>query len=301
MPIAARDTALAFLRRHPRAKEAALSTLNRANLLLVDYPVRPEPRYGWGKPAHPGLVEIIGARRDRYRELLGAFAAHAPQLALVEHEPADPSQPAWTSRFMSGLDAAAIYAFVLSRRPALYVEVGSGNSTKFARRAIADGGLETRIVSIDPNPRAEVDAICDEVVRRPLEEVDLTLFDRLGPGDVLFVDDSHRSFMNSDVTVSFVDVLPRLRAGVLVGFDDIYLPEDYPPEWRHRYYSEQYLLAAFLLAGGGGLQIELPCAFVTRDPELSAFARRIVPSSVDAFGTTFWLEISSSNGAPRHP
>ncbi len=31
---------------------------------------------------------------------------------------------------------------------------------------------------------------------------------------------------------------------------DIFLPDDYPPEWADRYYSEQYLLAAWLLGGG---------------------------------------------------
>lgn len=49
--------------------------------------------------------------------------------------------------------------------PATYLEVGSGNSTRFARRAITVHGLRTRIVSIDPEPRAVVDELCDEVVR----------------------------------------------------------------------------------------------------------------------------------------
>jgi len=57
------------------------------------------------------------------------------------------------------------------------------------------------------------------------------------------VDNSHRCFQNSDVTVVFLDVLPRLRSGVIIYIDDVYLPYDYPPEWSMRYYSEQYLLA----------------------------------------------------------
>ena len=57
--------------------------------------------------------------------------------------------------------------------PATFLEVGSGNSTKFARRAIEDHGLRTRIVSIDPEPWAEIDGLCDEVLRAPAEEVDL--------------------------------------------------------------------------------------------------------------------------------
>jgi hypothetical protein len=61
-----------------------------------------------------------------------------------------------------------------------------------------DQGLQTSVTSIDPQPRAEVEALCDRAVRRPVETVDLALFDELEAGDILFVDNSHRSFMNSN-------------------------------------------------------------------------------------------------------
>ena len=49
-------------------------------------------------------------------------------------------------------------------------------------------------------------------------------------------------------TVFFLEVLPRLPRGVTVVVHDIFLPYDYPGHWRRKYYSEQYLLAAHLLA-----------------------------------------------------
>jgi hypothetical protein len=94
---------------------------------------------------------------------------------------------------------------------------------------------------------AEIDRLCDSVIRRPLEELDLSIFDDLEPGDFLFIDSSHRTFSNSDVTVVFMDVLPRLRTGVIVHFHDIFWPYDYLPEWANQYYSEQYLLHSYLL------------------------------------------------------
>jgi hypothetical protein len=56
----------------------------------------------------------------------------------------------------------------------------------------------------------------------------VAIFDRLQAGDVLFLDGLHRGFMNSDVTGFMLDVLPRLRPGVLVYVHDIPLPWDYP-------------------------------------------------------------------------
>jgi hypothetical protein len=175
-----------------------------------------------------------------------------------------------------------------------------------AARAIRDQQLRTRIISIDPQPRAEIDALCESVIRDPLEKVDLAVFDQLVPGDILFIDSSHRVFTNSDVTVLFLDVLPRLQPGVLVHMHDIFLPHDYPPEWRDRYYSEQYMLAATLLAHGPRFRVALPNAFIAQDPQLSAilsplwrdpmFAPEPVPADrsvpvadKSGKGTSFWM------------
>jgi hypothetical protein len=54
-----------------------------------------------------------------------------------------------------------LYSFIVDRRPERYVEVGSGHSTRFARRAINDAQTGTRITSIDPAPRAEVEPLCE--------------------------------------------------------------------------------------------------------------------------------------------
>ena len=139
-------------------------------------------------------------------------------------------------RYFSSLDAVALYSMLFEFRPKRFVEVVSGCSAKFARRAIDDHSLQSRITSIDPAPRAEIDRLCDSVIRRPLEELDLSIFDDLEPGDFLFIDSSHRTFSNSDVTVVFMDVLPRLRTGVIVHFHDIFWPYDYLPEWADQYY-----------------------------------------------------------------
>jgi len=168
-----------------------------------------------------------------------------------------------------------------------------------ARRAIADRKLRTKLVSIDPQPRAEIDTLCDEVIRKPLEQCDLAIFRRLKRGDILFLDGSHRCFMNSDVTVFFLEILPRVESGVLLHIHDIFLPEDYVPSWLqryypHRYWSEQYVLAASLLAGHAGYEIVLPSHYVGMNPRLSAvlepFWDRVKPPRELTRGSSFWIE-----------
>lgn len=263
--------------------------------IALDYPVQPRARWGHGRPPHRVLTDILERGRERYRAELLAIVDQRDHLAAipVDVSEEDPSAPHWVNGWLPGLDSAALYTFLARGNPRTYLEVGSGNSTKFARRAISDHGLRTRLVSIDPSPRAEVDALCDEVVREPAESVNLGVFDRLEEDDILFVDNSHRCLQNSDATAMFLDVLPRLKPGVLVEFHDICLPDDYPPAWFERFYSEQYLLAAYLLAPGSRAHTVLPNYFVTADARLS---RVLDPlwndpklEGVERHGGSFWL------------
>src|SRR5687767_12909869 len=121
--------------------------------------------------------------------------------------------------FIPALDALTLM-WAASRTKSTIIEIGSGNSTLFLRRALESTGISARLISIDPCPRVQINALCDEIIRRAVENTDLLMFENLEAGDVVFVDNSHRSFMNSDVTVVMLDILPRLKPGVLVGFHD---------------------------------------------------------------------------------
>ena len=280
------------LERHPVWHGVVLSAFGLRQPLFVDHLTDPRPRFGHGRPDHPAVREVIARGADRYARQLDEVVARREVLGRIPVR-ADLSgtEPYWANGWLPPLDAAALCTFLAAGNPRRYVEIGSGNSTKFARRTIHDCGLRTRIISIDPAPRATVDRLCDQVVRQPLEDTDLALFSDLDAGDVVFFDGSHRVLMGSDVTVFFFEVLPRLRPGVLVHVHDIWLPSDYPPEWRWRHYSEQYLLAAFLL-GSPDFDIELPNAYVAAQPDLAgrlaplwrqlALAQMLPP-------TSFWL------------
>jgi predicted O-methyltransferase YrrM len=254
------------------------------------------PRYGYGRPSHTGLRELLARHDDEYRKTLDMIGSYRSELQAIRRHSDDPAQPSWMNAYLPGLDGAAIYAFLRSRRPATYLEIGSGNSTKFAARARDDGRLDTKIVSVDPSPRAEVDALCDEVIRSPFELADLSVLDRLRPGDVVFFDGSHRVFMNSDVAAFFLDVLPRLPPGVLIGIHDIYLPDDYEPAVAERYYSEQYMLAAYLLGGGEHVTPVLPAMYLSRATQFDADLDKLWAApefiGVERHGGAFWFSLN---------
>jgi hypothetical protein len=269
--------------------------------IFLDYPVRPIPRWGYGKAAHPELTSILAANEPQYASVLSEFLSLSDHLLRIPlREPSRSPEPCWLHDWFDGFDTFALYGFVATGNAARYVEIGSGYSTKLVRRAIKDHNLPATIVSIDPHPRATVDSLCDEVVRHPLEQCDLGMFEKLAAGDILFMDGSHRSFMNSDVTVFFLEILPRLKSGVLVHLHDIFLPLDYPPYWElehypHRYWSEQYLLAASLLAGHSSYDVILPNHYVSTTPRLAsvldAFWSDARLTGVSRTGSSFWIRI----------
>jgi hypothetical protein len=216
--------------------------------LFLDYEYDFRPR--WSDGGNPFLREIIQRSGSTIEQNLRALRELLPLVVQLSADSAPSPRVNWRNHFIPALDAFSLM-WAAGRAASSFIEIGSGNSTIFIRRSIEYHGSKTRLLSVDPDPRVEIDALCDEMIRQPLEKVDLTLFEQLLPGDAIFVDNSHRSFMNSDVTVVMLDVLPRLKPAVLVGFHDIFLPFDYLETWSGRAYNEQYLLGSYLLSNPG--------------------------------------------------
>jgi hypothetical protein len=266
--------------------------------LFLEYKVSFEPRYGHGKPPHQPLYDLINRHRETYRELLNGILTYKPIFEQVKDAKVetDTKQPAWNNTFLPGLDIVAIYGMLAHFRPAQYVEVGSGNSTKVAAKAIRDQSLPTQITSIDPYPRAEIDQLAQHVVRKPFEDTDFSFLYSLKANDILFIDNSHRVLPNSDSMVFFLEVLPRLAPGVIVHIHDIYLPYDYPQFMCDRAYSEQYMLAAFILANPDKYETILPNYFISQDPELSSILTPLwqqpALQGVETHGGSYWLRVN---------
>jgi hypothetical protein len=278
----------------PAVLRSAAWLAGRGPVIVPEYNLRPQARYGWeGRTPLAPVQGVLERWLEVHREEVVDALAQLEDWCLTIPRTAGPAAVCWENDYWGTLDAIWQVSELKRRNPRRYVEVGSGYSTLFARAAIDSFGLRTRITSIDPEPREAVDRACDEVIRHPLEELDLSLFANLDAGDVVLVDGSHVVTMNSDSVVFFLEVLPALRQGVLVGIDDVYLPWDYHPTWAGRWYGEQYLLAAYLLGGGGGDKIAYPGWVAARalahEPRLELIWQQ-VENRFGRLGSSFWFE-----------
>jgi hypothetical protein len=237
--------------------------------VFLEYEVIAKTRYQETNGVHPELNSIIGQNRTRYEMILTSFLKYADNFQQISKVTSEiTTEPIWRQYMLPPLDAVAIYSFLAEKKPKICIEVGSGNSTMFARRSIKDNNLDTKIISIDPCPRRDIDSICDISIRSSLSDIKLDLFEQLKSGDMLLIDNSHYTFMSSDVTVFFMEILPRLAKGVIVQIHDIFLPRDYPSNWGTRWYAEQYLLATLLIANNNKLKILLPNNFIHHENDL---------------------------------
>ena len=213
----------------------------------------------------PLLPQIARCDPNPLLEALEQYRDRTSRFAKAREE----GTYSFSNDYFTSPDAEVAYALVRLLHPKCIIEVGSGNSTHLFREAITDGELNTKLVSVDPSPRREIESVADEVIRRRLEDLSPSeLQDVLQPDDILFIDSSHEIRSGNDVVTLFLDVLPRLHSGVVIHVHDIFLPFEYPREWIIRNtlnvnWSEQYLVQA-MLQGSDQFEVLWPGHFLQR-------------------------------------
>ncbi len=183
------------------------------------------------------------------REIFPQFQEECDRLPVESAQPGNDFYLR-NGRF-ENLDPLVAYCLIRHFRPQQIIEVGGGYSTLLLALAARKNG-STVLRSIEPYP-AEfltkgVDGLA-ELLTEKVEDIDLSYFSGLEENDCLFIDTSHVVRIGGDVNYLFLEVLPRLKPGVIVHIHDIFLPFDYPQVWvteRRRFWTEQYLLQAFL-------------------------------------------------------
>jgi predicted O-methyltransferase YrrM len=170
--------------------------------------------------------------------------------------------------WFESVDADVLYGVVRHFAPSQVIEIGSGYSSRLTARAIRDGRLQTKLICVDPCPRVEILESADEFIQTPVQELSPSeLANRLNTGDVLFIDSSHLIMTGGDVVHLYLQVLPRLRPGVLIHAHDIFLPFEYPQEFvvgQRWGWTEQYIVHA-LLMGNSSFEILWPSCYMWQE------------------------------------
>jgi len=203
-----------------------------------------------------------------------------------------------TNGFFGLCDGAVYYSMLTTLRPKHIVEVGSGFTSAIALDVRDQELQDLQLTFIDPNPARlyellkENDDTTITIHRDLVQNVPIELFDVLEKDDILFIDSTHVSKKGSDVNWLFLEVLPRLRPGVIVHVHDIFFPFDYPDAWLHRDFNETYLLQAFL-SYNNVFQIMFFNSWFWR--EHTDIVSRYLPEGARAKPGSIWLRKATSS------
>jgi predicted O-methyltransferase YrrM len=211
----------------------------------------------WCRPS-----ELVGIEYDI--EAMKSLIERLEEQYADEFKNLEEYQQYKTLKFGPGfteLDAILLYYMIRDIKPKNYIEVGSGLSTKYcfmAAQANAAKGKPANITCVEPYPYDMLYEIPQiEIIAKEVQDVELSTFQRLGAGDILFIDSTHIVQIDSDVTYLFLEVLPRLKQGVIIHIHDIAFPYNIPypqdlyifgkklPDWPW-FFNEAILLQAFL-------------------------------------------------------
>jgi predicted O-methyltransferase YrrM len=157
----------------------------------------------------------------------------------------------WKNSQFAYSDAMAYYALIRRHKPKNIVEIGSGFSSLVALEALDKNGCGA-LTCIEPYPRPFLEKMANCTVKKvraqdvPASELNELLND----GDILFIDSTHTVKSGSDCLHIYLRLLPKIKKNIYVHVHDVFLPFGMPKSWlvdQHIYWTEQYLLLAFVI------------------------------------------------------
>jgi predicted O-methyltransferase YrrM len=143
------------------------------------------------------------------------------------------------------IEAQALYGVIKYFKPKKIIEIGSGVSTYIMLNADAKN-----IVCIEPYPSKFLKKNTKlTLIKKKLQHCDNKMFENLSKGDFLFIDSTHTLKIGSDVSKIYLDIIPKLKPGIIVHIHDIYFPYNFQRDANNTMFQwlETQMLQALLV------------------------------------------------------
>jgi hypothetical protein len=244
-------------------------------------------------------IEFEPLKYLKFLQLLGS--KYSKECDWPNEPTSDPDQFFLNNSCFSYGCASALHSMIRECKPQRIIEVGSGFSSQIIRDALLLNkkldNINGEHIIIDPFCALNLTSLAPntKILKKKVEETDLSIFKRLKANDILFIDSSHVCKIGSDVNFEILEILPVLKKGVYIHFHDINLPYEYPkayainPKFR-MFWNESYLLQSFLMFNKD-FEIILPMTYIQKVFEKQF--RKSFPNGNKAenFGSgSFWIK-----------
>ncbi len=202
----------------------------------------------------PKNIPGINMNGQSQMELLSTLVNYLDEMPF-SHEKKKDIRYYFNNDLYSYCDAIILYCMIRHLRPKKIIEVGSGFSSCLildTNELFFDNSISCTF--IEPYPERLCSLINRdnnnlEIIEKRLQDTELDIFRELQENDILFIDSTHVSKIDSDVSHLFFKICPNLNKLVYIHIHDIFYPFEYPKQWicEGRSWNENYFLRAFLL------------------------------------------------------
>jgi hypothetical protein len=289
------DTVSVFLNSNEYAERERATLWVPAGHFYSPYPSRAEVEEYRQNRSSPEFLPAIDLQDEAQKKLMEVFAGFYAELPFQ-----DEAVPGLRYRYVNSSyppgDSIPLYSMIRHLQPKRIIEVGCGNSSCVTLDT-NDRFFSSRIelTFIEPYPDFFHSLIGPEeksrvrLLAQRLQDVPPAEFERLEANDILFIDSTHVSKLNSDVNYFLFEIFPRLKRGVFIHIHDVFFPFEYPVNWLEegRAWNEQYILRAFL-EFNEQFKIRFFNSYLfSKYPE---WFRQHMPKCLENQGGSIWLE-----------
>ncbi len=238
----------------------------------------------------------INLNVENQLKLLEEFSYNA-ELEKISERKKNDFDPYFNNQFFSQGSDEIYYNMIRYFKPKIIVEIGAGESTKFANLAIKQNNnkfFKNEHFCIEPYENQWLQKLNIDFIRKPVEKIGIDFFEKLSENDILFIDSSHVIRSQGDVVHEYLNIIPSLKKGVIIHCHDIFLPKEYPINWivkEKRFWNEQYLLQA-LLTHSSRYKILLACNYLSlfHDNKLQKCCPNYQKNNIKG-NSSFWFQV----------
>ena len=208
----------------------------------------------------------------------------------------NPTNFFWKNPTFSFSDAMSYYCIVRHLKPDYILEVGSGFSTIVADQALQKNG-KGKLILIEPYPQEFLVKLpsVEKIIKSFVQDIPVKdLVELIESCQIWFIDSTHTVKVGSDCLYLYLKVMPEIRQDLLIHTHDINLPFGFPKKKvleRHIYWTEQYLLYAYLL-DNPKMEVLFGSSYVKKI--LPESTKRLMKGKYPGGGGSLWYQLRGS-------
>ncbi|MEM9772999.1 MAG: class I SAM-dependent methyltransferase [Chloroflexota bacterium] len=236
--------------------------------------------------------------KEKIESFIKSIAIYAEEFnPPLEKAEGTTNQFYWKNPAFSYADAMAYYCILRHFKPTRLFEIGSGYSTLVANQALLANG-KGNIMMIEPYPMDFLKSLetVDQIIEKFAQDIPVTDFvDLVESADVWFIDSTHTVKIGSDCLYIYLKVMPNITKEILVHTHDVYLPYGMPQKSaleRHIYWTEQYLLYAYMLDNP---KVDIKFSSIYAKRTMPESTKSLMQNKYHGGGASIWYTLNENS------